>query len=95
MYAVNVILKAKNAEDVPELCELLRKQGQLSRAEPGCLQFDVCHSQNDPSVFILVERWESQAAIDVHRQAEAYTTIYQPLVLPRVDREPHVSELLT
>ncbi|SFH52868.1 putative quinol monooxygenase [Planctomicrobium piriforme] len=95
MYAVNVILTAKNADDVPRLAELLREQGWLSRAEPGCLQFDVCHSQNDASVFLLIERWETKQSWEVHRTAIAYTTIYQPQVLPLVDRVPHVSELLT
>jgi len=95
MFATNVILTAKSPDDVSKLRELLRELGNLSRAEPGCLQYDVCHSQNDSSVFILVERWESKESWEVHRNAPGYTTIYQPQVLPLVDRVPHASELLT
>ncbi len=95
MFATNVILTAKNTDDIPQLRELLRELGQLSRAEPGCLQYDVCHSQNDSSVFLLIERWESKESWEIHRTAPGYTTIYQPKVLPLVNREPHVSELLT
>lgn len=94
MIYVNVILTVKNEADVPEIEKLLSQQGTLSRQEPGCLRFEVYHSTSNPLVFLLVERWESQAAIDVHRTAQAYTTIYQPKVLPKVDRVPHVATLV-
>jgi quinol monooxygenase YgiN len=41
-----------------------------------------------------VEHWADQAAIDQHRLAEAYTTIYKPQVMPLVDREGHPSTML-
>jgi quinol monooxygenase YgiN len=94
MIYLNVILTVKDASDVPEIQSLLSEQGRLSRAEPGCLRFEVYHSQNDPKVFILNEHWADQTAVDAHRKAIAYTTIYQPKVLPRVDRTPHPSELV-
>ncbi len=94
MICLHVLLKVKNAADVPAVRDLLREQGRLSRAEPGCLRFEVYQSQNDETRFILGERWESQAALDEHRKATAYTTIYQPRVLPLVDREPHPSALV-
>jgi len=94
MFATNVILTVKNEADIPKVGELLRRCGQLSRKEPGCRLYDVCHSQTDPRVFLLIERWESKEIWEVHRTAEAYTTLYQPQVLPLVDRVPHPSDLL-
>ena len=94
MHAVNIILTVKNESDVDRVGELLTNAGRLSRAEPGCLAFEVCHSRNDPRVYMLIERWESPESLDVHRTAEAYTTIYQPQVLPLVERVPHVSDIL-
>lgn len=94
MFATNVILTVKNAADIEKVGELLRRMGQLSREEPGCLLYDVCHSLADPSVYLLIERWESKEIWEVHRQAEGYITIYQPQVLPLVDRIPHPSEIL-
>jgi quinol monooxygenase YgiN len=94
MICTNVVLTVHDPADVPEVKELLREQGRLSRAEPGCLRFEVYHSQPDPRTFILVERWESPEALDVHRTAKAYTEIYQPKVLPKVSRTPHMSELV-
>ena len=94
MIYVNIILTVKDPNDVGEIQSLLSEQGRLSRQEPGCMRFEVYHSQNDPKIFVLNEHWADQAAIDAHRKAAAYTTIYQPKVLPRVDRVPHPSTLI-
>ena len=82
MIYINVVLTVKDANDIAEIQSLLSEQGRLSRQEPGCLRFEVYHSNTD------------QAAIDAHRKALAYTTIYVPKVLPRVDRVPHPSTLI-
>ncbi|WP_437229751.1 putative quinol monooxygenase [Planctomicrobium sp. SH661] len=94
MFATNVILTVKNEADIEKVGELLRRCGQLSRTEPGCNVYEVCHSQSDPRVYMLIERWETKASWEVHRTAEAYLTIYQPQVIPLVDRVPHISDLL-
>ncbi|NOX52865.1 MAG: antibiotic biosynthesis monooxygenase [Planctomycetes bacterium] len=94
MICNNVIVTVKDEQDVPTIRELLAEQGRLSREEPGCLRFEVYHSQKDPKVFLLIERWESEEALDAHRQAKAYQEIYKPQVLPRVDRVSHPSTLV-
>ena len=94
MIYINVVLTVKDSKDIAEISSLLAEQGRLSRQEPGCLRFEVYHSQTDSRVLLLNEHWADQAAIDAHRKATAYTTIYQPQVLPRVDRVPHPSTLI-
>lgn len=94
MICLNILLSVKDPASVDTVRGLLAEQGRLSRAEPGCLRFEVYHSQTDPRVFVLNERWSDQAALDAHRRATAYTTIYQPRVLPLVDRTPHPSTLV-
>lgn len=94
MIYANIWLTVKDPADIDEIRELLRQQCRLSRQEPGCERFEVYQSNNDPKVFLLVERWASQEALDAHRKATAYTTIYQPKVLPKVDRVPHPSTLI-
>jgi quinol monooxygenase YgiN len=94
MIYANVLLTVNEEKDVPAIRDLLREQGRLSRMEPGCLRFEVYHSTSDPKVFLLVERWETSEALDVHRTAKAYTQIYKPQVLPRVSRAPHPSQLV-
>ena len=94
MLYINVLLRVNDAAQVDHVRELIARHGELSRGEPGCARFDVYQSQNDPQRFILTEWWESQAAIDEHRKAEGYTTIYVPQILPLVTREPHPSNLV-
>ena len=94
MICLTILLTAKDAADIPRLHDLLAHAMRKSRGEPGCLRFDVYHSTAEPRRFTLVEHWADQAAIDTHRLAEAYTTIYKPQVMPLVDREAHPSTLL-
>lgn len=94
MFYLNVWLNVKNEADVERVAELLAEQGKLSRAEDGCLRFEVYQSQSDRRKFLLNEHWRSPASIETHRQGKAYTTIYQPQVLPLVEREGHPSDLI-
>jgi quinol monooxygenase YgiN len=94
MICLNIHLTANDEADVPRLRDLLGQAMRKSRAEPGCVRFDVYHSTAEPRRFTLVEHWADQAAIDAHRLAEAYTTIYKPQVMPLVAREAHPSTLL-
>ena len=94
MITLTVLLMVRDVADVPKVRDLLGRQMRGSRTEPGCLKFEVYHSQAEPRRFVLVEHWESPEALDAHRLAEAYTTIYKPQVLPLVDREGHPSDML-
>ncbi len=94
MIYLNVLLTVKDPANIGRVRELLLEQGRLSRQEPGCMRFEVYQSQSDPARLFLNEHWESQAAVDAHRKALAYTTVYQPQVLPLVDREGHPSDLV-
>jgi quinol monooxygenase YgiN len=95
MLYLNIWLTVKDPADVERVSSLLAEQGRLSRLEPGCARFEVYQSRNDPTRFLLTEWWESQAALDKHRTAQAYTTVYHPQVLPLVNREPHPSKLVS
>jgi len=94
MLYINVQLKVKDPSDINQVGQLLQAHGRLSRAEPGCVRFDVYHSQSDPQVYLLCEYWESEADLDQHRLATGYLTIYKPQVIPLVDRTPHMCDLL-
>lgn len=94
MIDLTVVLSAKDVASVSELRILLAKHVNLSRQELGCLRFEALESQSVPGTFFLFERWESQASLDVHRAAEAITTVYRPKVLPLVERVVHVCDVL-
>ena len=95
MHCLLVWLTVTQPSDVAKVASLLTEAGRLSREEPGCLRFEVYHSQVDPSRFLLCEHWSSPEALAQHRLGQAYTQIYQPQVLPLITREGHVSTLLT
>ena len=39
-----------------------------TRAEAGCIQYDVNQSQDEPSLFLVYEKWADQAALDAHME---------------------------
>jgi len=94
MFSINVWLTVQKPEDIAAVEGLLGQACRLSRTEPGCLRFDVYHSQADAAKFLLVEHWSDQAAWEAHRLEKAYLEIYKPQVMPLVVREGHISTLL-
>ncbi len=94
MFCINVVLKVTDSTEVDDVREFLREAGRLSREEPGCNCFEVCQAQDNPQIFILCERWETKADWEQHKQAKAFLTIYQPKVLPKVDRTPYFCDLI-
>jgi len=39
---------------------------ERSRAEAGCINYDVHQSDDDPGVFVMYENWTGRAALDLH-----------------------------
>jgi quinol monooxygenase YgiN len=37
-----------------------------TRAEPGCINYDLHQSTDDPSIFMLYENWVSKKVLDEH-----------------------------
>jgi quinol monooxygenase YgiN len=89
MVSIHVSLTVRNQSDIEKASRLLSEHARLSRGEPGCLRFELFQSNLDPHAFFIVEAWESQHALDVHREAQAFQTIYAPQVLPLVERAAH------
>jgi len=94
MFCINVWLTVQDPTNVARVRDLLAQAGRLSREENGCLQFEVFHSQDDPQRFLLCERWSSQDAWRAHRNERAFREIYQPHVLPLVERQAHICDLV-
>ena len=51
------------------MADILRRMAPLSRAEPGCLQYDVHRHPDDPNTFFLFERYVDEAALEAHAAA--------------------------
>jgi quinol monooxygenase YgiN len=61
------------------VADLLRRLAPLSRAEPGCLQYDAHRDQDDLDRFFLFERYADEAALEAH----AASAHFQELVLQK------------
>ena len=48
------------------VADILRRLMALSRAEPGCLQYDVYRDPEDRNSFFLFERYVDEAAFAAH-----------------------------
>ena len=94
MICMNIVLTVQEDSKIEVVRNLLCEAMRKSKNEPGCERFDVYQSKPKPNQFTLIEHWSSQEALDAHRQAEAYTTIYKPQVIPLVERVGHPVTLL-
>lgn len=57
--------KAKPGQE-SRLQRELHRLVEPTRAEPGCITYDLHQSQDDPSRFLFYEIWKSQADLDAH-----------------------------
>lgn len=58
-------LKAKEGKG-DELGQRLAEVVEPTRAEPGCINYDVHRSADDESVWVVYENWRSKADLDAH-----------------------------
>jgi quinol monooxygenase YgiN len=72
LMLVNAVIYTFPADKAEEAAKLLRPLRDGSRAEPGCITFDVSRSNDDPNTFVLYEEWHDQAALDVHYKTEHF-----------------------
>ena len=54
-----------------EFAEAFKVRCAEVRTEPGCEQFEVFTSADDPDRLVLLERWSDQAALDAHAKMNA------------------------
>ncbi|HYY05950.1 MAG TPA: putative quinol monooxygenase [Candidatus Limnocylindria bacterium] len=64
---VTVIARIRaKADRVQRVEEELRKLLAPTRAENGCINFDMHQGATDPSQFLFHENWTSKAALEAH-----------------------------
>jgi quinol monooxygenase YgiN len=58
-----------------EIMEVFRGIQGPVRAQPGCVACHIYEEQGSDEALVLVERWESQAALEAHLRSETYRRI--------------------
>jgi autoinducer 2-degrading protein len=72
VFAVLVTIDAR-PETIDDFTAGLHANAAATRAEPGCLRFDVLRAKDDPHRFILYELYADEDAFFTgHRQAAHY-----------------------
>jgi len=55
--------------------EILRSVQGPVRAQPGCAACDILDEQGPETAIVLLERWETEEALETHLRSEAYRRI--------------------
>jgi quinol monooxygenase YgiN len=77
------------------VADLLRELMPLSRAEPGCLQYDAHRDPSAPSTFFLYERYADEEAFEAHSASAHFRRLVLERALPLLaSRERTVLEPL-
>lgn len=81
VLAVSWVAREGESEAV---AALLRRLELLSRAEPGCLQYDAHRDPDDPGRFFLFERYLDEAALEAHTASSHFRELVLAEALPRL-----------
>ena len=84
MHAICITLRALAGRE-EELFAVSRAVVAPSRAEPGCLFFDVLRSTSDPAELVFYEAYRAREDLDAHLAAE-HTKAWQAAAMPMIDR---------
>lgn len=79
VLAVTWVAREGEGESV---AELLRRLMSLSRAEPGCLQYDVHRDPDEPNRFFLFERYVDDEAFSAHEASRHFRELVLEESLP-------------
>ncbi len=72
--------------------ELLTAMVEPSKAEDGCIFYEIFQYKDDPRRFMAVESWRDEAALDGHR-ASAHYAVYKSSYEPYCEKK-YTDELI-
>ena len=71
-----------------DVLEVLRSVQGPVLAQPGCAAFCIYEEQDPDGAVVLIERWESEAALQAHLRSEGFRRILGAIELS--DRPPEI-----
>lgn len=89
-----VVVFSVKAGKQEQFVRQFQKSVQFSRPEAGCVAFHIHAVDDEPGTFVLLERWQNQAAFDFHL-AQSYTkelfaSFDETLAVPVAERLQYV-----
>ena len=77
MNYLTVIAKIKSHPDKTEFVfENLLKMVEPTRKEKGCIDYDLCRDNDDPSIFLFYENWENADDLDAHMESDHFVECF-------------------
>jgi len=76
---------AKEGSEV-KMKELLSAMVRPSKAEEGCIFYEIFQYENNHRKFMAVETWENEAALDGHK-ASAHYAVYKSSYEPYCEKK--------
>lgn len=55
-----------------EMKALLKTMVEASKAEKGCLLYEIFQLKQEPKKFVVIESWEDESALDGHKASDHY-----------------------
>lgn len=71
MYVVIARWVAREGEEA-DVERVLKTMAPLSREEPGCQEFTVLRSNDEPRTYLLYEVYDDEASFLAHRETEHF-----------------------
>ena len=72
MIRLNCFFKADSSEAYVRALEAAKKLTEKSLGHKGCVAYDVFESATRDGIFVIVETWQDQAALDAHGKTPEY-----------------------
>lgn len=69
-----VAIMTVKPEAVNDILPIFQAVVQGSQQEDGCISYNLHQDISNPTKFVMLEEWESQAAIDFHNSTNHYKT---------------------
>ena len=81
---INTVIYTIPEEKADEAERFLRELAVASRAEEGCLGYEVVRgNEPDRGTFVLFEKWRDQAALDAHSKGPMPGDTYRDWIIGR------------
>ena len=74
-----VKFKAKPGKSAEMKVFWLEMQKEVAHSEPGNVQYDLLVMGNDPTVYVIIERYKDAAAVAAHGQSEKAKAMFAKL----------------
>lgn len=80
-------------DGIDKMRELLIAMVEPSKAEDGCIFYDIFQYENKPEKFMAVESWRDEKALDGHKASahyKIYKSSFEPYCLKKYSDELEV-----